>query len=347
MAFRVLVAGGAGLVGSAVARQLLTEGAEVAVVDALAPQGDGRAVREARLEALRAFPRATVLAADLALPGAADEVFRDIAPGAVVNAALFAPGATGVEAMLEAALRHGRPFLVHLSDGALYGAPAEPGRPASEEEPIDPGRDPLLLSRLVEESRVNGSELPGVILRLFGVVAAGAPAGRFPNGALEKLLDGEEVVLPSDAPVDLLDVRDAVHGILAALALRPAGRTLNLGSGRGVAPSRVVRLLAERAFRQARIRVEGSGARAPRVASLERAGSLLRFRPRTPLETTLDGVVAARLGAPETSTSRPRAPERPPGPEPARQTGPEAPREVSRRELFGLFRRPGGDRRPR
>ena len=71
MAFRVLVAGGAGLVGSAVARQLLSEGAEVAVVDAMGDQGDGRAVREERARELRAFPKATVVTADLSLPGAA------------------------------------------------------------------------------------------------------------------------------------------------------------------------------------------------------------------------------------------------------------------------------------
>lgn len=346
MAFRVLVAGGAGLVGSVVARQLLEEGAEVVVADALAATGDGRPVREARAEALRAFPKATVLTADLALPGAADDVLREHAPAAVVNAALFPPGGGGVEALLEAARRHGRPFLVHLSDGALYGPPAAPGQPALEDEPVDPGQDPVLLQRMVEESRLRGSDLSWVVLRLFGLLAPGAPAGRFPQDALDAVLDGEEVVLLSDAPRDLLHLRDAVHGILAALALRPAGRTVNLGSGAGVAPSRVVRLLAERAFRPVRVRVADAGGRTPRVASVARAGELLRFRPRTSLEAALDEVVAARLGAPETTTSR-RADR--PGPEvrPAPAKPRDEPQEVSRRELFGFFRRPFDGSRPR
>ncbi len=347
MAFRVLVAGGAGLVGSAVARQLLSEGAEVAVVDALVEPGDGKAVREGRLEALRAFPRATVVVADLALPGAASDLFRDLRPGAVVNAALFPPGGPGLSSMLEAARSHDRPFVVHLSDAALYGAVGAPGQPALEEEPVDPGSDPVLLQRMVEESRLRGSDVPNVILRLFDLLAPGAPANRFPQDALEKLLDGDEVVLPSDAPRDLLHLGDAVHGILAALALRPAGRTINLASGRGVAPSHLVRLLGERAFRPVRVRVVEAPARACRIASLSRANELLRFRPKTSLEASAEAIVAARLGAPESSTTRPRPATpalRPATPRPQER---DEPKEVSRRELFGLFRRPFDDRRSR
>jgi nucleoside-diphosphate-sugar epimerase len=341
------VAGGAGLVGSAVARQLLSEGAEVAVVDAMGDEGDGRTVREARADSLRSFPRATVVTADLSLPGAASDVFRDLKPDAVVNAALFLPGGPGVESMLDAMRTPEKPFLVHLSDGALYGSPASPGQPALEEDPIDPGRDPVLLQRMVEESRLRSSEVPNVILRLFCILAPGAPANRFPQDALETLLDGGEVVIDSDAPRDLLHVRDAVHGILAALALRPAGRTINLGSGRGFATEHVVRLLAERAFRQARIRAGEAPARPGRIASLSRAGELLRFQAKTSLEASVQEIVVARLGAPESTTSRPR----PAAPLP-RPTAPGAPvrdepKEVSRRELFGFFRRPFDGGRPR
>ncbi|HRY43964.1 MAG TPA: NAD(P)-dependent oxidoreductase [Thermoanaerobaculia bacterium] len=347
MAFRVLVAGGAGLVGSAVARQLLEEGAEVAVVDALVAEGDGRAVREARLEALRPYPNAKVVTADLSLPGAAAEVFRDVRPGAVVNAALFPPGGPGLTAILEAARAHESPFLVHLSDAALYGPPGAPGQPALEAEPIDPGRDPVLLQRMVEESRLRGSDLPWVILRLFGLLAPGAPPSRFPQNALESLLEEEEVVLPSDEPRDLLHISDAVHGILAALALRPAGRTINLGSGRGAAPSLVLRLLGDRAHRPVRFRLAGEAPRPVRVADLALAGELLRFRPRTTLETSLDEIVSARLASAETTTSRPRPAARPLRPAAAAPPSPDAPREVSRRELFGFFRGPLGGGRSR
>lgn len=347
MAFRVLVAGGAGLVGSAVARQLLTEGAEVVVADAMGLDGDGRDAKEARVAALRALPKSTFVAADLSLPGAADELFRELSPAAVVNAALFPPGGPGVEALIEAVRTHGEPFLVHLSDGALYGPPSFPGQPAAEDEPLDPGNDPLLVQRLVEEDRLRASGIPHVVLRLFPLLAPGPLPRRFPHRELEALLDGNEVVLPTDTLTDLLHLRDAVHGILAALALRPAGRTVNLASGTGVAPSRVVRLLAERSFRTPRIRVADVPFRPNRVASVARAGELLRFRPRTPLEAALDEVVAARLGAPESSSSRPGGAVRPASPAatPASRAG--EPREVSRRELFGFFRRPFDDRKPR
>lgn len=347
MAFRVLVAGGAGLVGSAVARQLLAEGAEVVAADAMGLDGDGRDAKEARVAALRAFPKSTFVAADLTLPGAADELFRELSPAAVVNAALFPPGGPGVEALIEAVRAHGDPFLVHLSDGALYGPPSFPGQPAAEDEPLAPGNDPLLLQRLVEEDRLRGSGIPHVVLRLFPLLAPGPLPRRFPHRELEALLDGNEVVLPTDTLTDLLHLRDAVHGILAALALRPAGRTINLASGTGVAPSRVVRILAEKSFRPARIRVADVPFPPNRVASVARAGELLRFRPRTPLETALDEIVGGRLGAPETSSSRPGGAVRPASPAatPAPRAG--EPKEVSRRELFGFFRRPFDDRRPR
>jgi len=350
VAFRVLVAGGAGLVGSAVARQLLSEGAEVVVADAMGLDGDGRDAKEARVAALRAFPKSTFVAADLTLPGAADELFRELAPAAVVNAALFPPGGPGVEALAEAIRSHGEPFLVHLSDGALYGPPSFPGQPAAEDEALEPGNDALLLQRIVEEDRLRASGIPHVVLRLFPLLAPGPLPRRFPHRELEALLDGSEVVLPTDTLTDLLHLRDAVHGILAALALRPAGRTVNLASGTGVAPSRVVRLLAEKAFRTVRIRVADVPFRPNRVASAARAGELLRFRPRTPLEASLDEIVAARLGAPEISSSRPGTSVRPASPA-SPSAGPasraEEPREVSRRELFGFFRRPFDDGKPR
>ncbi len=347
MAFRVLVAGGAGLVGSAVARQLLTEGAEVAIVDAMGTGGDGRAVREERVQLLRSFSKATIVTADLSLPGAASDVFRDVKPAAVVNAALFPPGAPGVESILEAMRGDEPPFLVHLSDGALYPAPASPGQPAIEEEPSDPGSDPVLLQRLVEESRLRGSGLPNVILRLFGILAPGAPPNRFPQDALETLLDGREVVVSSDAPRDLLHLGDAVHGILAALALRPSGRTINLGSGRGVAPAHVVRLLGERSFRQARVRVGQAPVRPERIASLARASELLRFQARTTLETAVEEIVAARLGAPESTSTRPRPSAPAVSPSARRPPDGDEPKEVSRRELFGFLRRPFDGGRPR
>ena len=152
---------------------------------------------------------------------------------------------------------------------------------------------------------------------------------------------------PPTRPATCLHVRDAVHGILAALALRPAGRTFHLGSGRGVAPSRVVRLLAERAFRPVRIRVEERETRPQRVASLARAGELLRFQPKTSLETSVEEIVAARLGAPEASTSRPQPPSQVLRPAAPRPPEPDEPKEVSRRELFGFFRRPFDGKRPR
>jgi hypothetical protein len=61
----------------------------------------------------------------------------------------------------------------------------------------------------------------------------------------------------------------------------------------------------------------------------------------TSLEASVEEIVGARLGAPESTTSRrgttPREAPRPAAP---RAPTPAEPKEVSRRELFGFFRRP-------
>ncbi len=108
-----------------------------------------------------------------------------------------------------------------------------------------------------------------------------------------------------------------------------------------------MRLLAERAFRPVRIRVDEGLARPGRIASLSRAGELLRFQAKTSLETAAEEIVAARLGAPESTTSRPRPPAPLPRPTAPRAPAGDEPKEVSRRELFGFFRRPFDGGRPR
>ncbi len=336
--FRVLVAGGAGLVGAAVAEQLLSESAEVIVADVLGDWGDGRTVREARVARLQRLPGATVARVDLTAGGAAAALLGRHEPAAIVNAAVFPPDGPGAAPLLAAARTLSEPpFFLHLSDGSLHGPPAVPDAPAREDEPLEPGDDPAARLHAREEELVRESGLPFTVLRLFELLAPGLPAGRFPTAALEAVLAGSEAVLPDDAPRDYLALEDAVAGILAALARRAAGETFNLASGRAVRPSDVVRLLGEKAFRPVRVRAAGPPARVPRIADVEKAWEGLRFRPRRTLDFVVQAIVADRLGSREAATTK----RRPGGlPAPPPEPDPEPPRNVSRRELFGLFRGP-------
>lgn len=336
----VLVAGGAGLLGSAVCLELARQGFRVLAADLLAEWGDGRAARLARLRDL-APAGVEFSRLDLTDAGAVRALLANDPPDAVVNAALFPPDGPGLGPLLSSCVEGLVPFFLHVSDAALYREAAEPGERAAEDEPLDPGDDPALVQRAREEEALRAASIPFAILRVFPLLGPGFPPGRFPADALEAILSGEEVVLVSDEPADFLHVEDAARGVRLALSRRPPGRTLNLGSGLGVRPSEVLAALAVRAGRPVRLRVEGPPGRKPRVADTVRAWDEIGFCSQRGIGDAVEAIAAARLGGrpllgfPETGPARPAGGA-------ARPAGAGPPREVSRRDLFGIFRRPFG-----
>jgi hypothetical protein len=156
---------------------------------------------------------------------------------------------------------------------------------------------------------------------------------RFPLDALEALFGGEEVVLPDDAPRDFVHTEDVVRGILFAIARRPLGETVNLGSSLAVRPSEIVRALAVRAAREVRISVSGESPRPPRIADLEKAWQTLGYSPQLGVGEIAWEIVRARLYPEEAGRAARSA-------EMSSRTRAEPPRPVSRRELFGLLRKP-------
>lgn len=340
----VLVAGGAGLLGSAVCRALLRDGGAVVAADVMGDWGDGRSERLARADELTALG-ANVARIDLTDGGAARALLRGEPPEAVVNAAVFPQDGLGALPLVDACRDHGVPFFLHLSDGALYRE-AEEGARAAEDEPVDPGEDGYLAQRVREEEAVRGSALPFAILRVFPLLGPGFPPGRFPAGALEAVVAGEEVLLPDDEPRDFVHLDDAVRSVVLALRRRPDGETLNVGSGLAVRPSDLLQALAVRAGKPLRLRLTGAPGRRPRVADTVRAWERIGYAPQRGIGDALESIAAGRLAGraplgfpeagPEDPRTRFRAPSRE-GPAPAA-----APREVSRRDLFGLLRRPFG-----
>jgi nucleoside-diphosphate-sugar epimerase len=319
---RVLVGGGAGLLGCALAQALLSEAKHVVLADVFDDAGDGRAVKEERAGRIGRHPWATVSRGDLRDRSFVSRLLRETRPDAVVNAARFAPDGPGAVELAIASREEKVGVFVHLSDARLYGAPPEPGHRASEDEPVAPEGDPGLRARAAEEEAVRASGAPAVVLRVFDVLGPAFPHGRFPVDELDAMLAGEELPEIGAEPRDFLNVRDAARAVLLALEKRPFGETVNVGSGVATTPRALLSALAARAGVAARIGVERRTDRAPRIADVERAWTLLGFAPSIPLERTVEEIVAVRLARSE------------PAPQPA-----EAPSRVSRRELFDLFRR--------
>lgn len=319
----VLVAGGAGLLGSRVARRLRDRRDTVVVADVFDDSGDGRAVKEARAEELEALG-AVVSRTDLTDFALTRELFERHRPAAVLNAGTF-----DGEALSNAALQAGIGFFLHLSAAALYGPHADPGRRASEDEEIAPAGDAVLLRQAADEARVAGLGLPYAILRVFDLVGPGLPIGRFPMEALEALLANEDIYLPDDEPRDLVHVEDAATGVVLALDRRPMGRIVNLGSGMGTRPRTLLEAMGREAGLTPRILFTGEAGRPRRIADMENAWNVLGFAPRWGLSRMATDVLSTRM-APRESAAPVRRVSLP---------GPEAPKAVSRRELFDLFRR--------
>ena len=337
---RVLVAGGAGFLGAAIARQLLGAGEDVFLLDTFDDAGEGRALKEERAASVRRHPRLTVVRGDGTDADFLEAVFAEHRPAAVVNAMRLPLDSAGLGPLVEASRQAGVGVVVHLSDAALYGPRGETDLRAREDEPIEPGEDRDLLAKAAEEEAFLASGLPFVILRVFAAAGPGAGPARFPIDALEALLAGEEVFLPDDAARDFVHPQDVVRGALFALRKRPIGEIVNLGFGLAVKPSEVVRALAVRAARECRLTVQGEPARAPRIADMEKAWQTLGFSPQLGLGEIVWDTVRARLFPAEAARAYQ------PAEAPAAQAV-EPPKPVSRRELFDMFRRPlGGARKP-
>jgi nucleoside-diphosphate-sugar epimerase len=321
----ILVAGAAGLLGSAVTRRLAGAGETVVAADFLGGPGDGRAVREARAGALGKLRNATVARIDLSSSMRTEPFLRRLRPSAVVNAALFDPRGPGLAPLLEACRSSGVGFFLHLSDAALYPDAPEAGAPAHEDEPRSAGDDPYLAQRLHEESLLEASGLPYAILRVFSLYGPELPERRRSAQETETILRGRPAPFADDRPRDFLHVDDAARGIHAALRERPSGEILNLGSGVAVAPSQVLLTLCLRAGIAFSFGAAGAPSpRCPRVADTAKATSLLAFSPERKLADGVSPLLPAR---------------RPPAALAAREAAPAAPSVVSRRELFDLFRR--------
>src|SRR5262245_25158768 len=113
---RVLVAGGAGLLGTALAQALLSEGHSIALADVFDDSGDGADLKEERAERLSRHREARVIRGDLTDAAFVESTLGETRPAAIVNAAVFAPNSTGVAALANGARAAGIGSFVHLSD---------------------------------------------------------------------------------------------------------------------------------------------------------------------------------------------------------------------------------------
>jgi len=311
----ILVAGGAGYIGSHTVKELVRSGFDVLVFDNFS---------SGRKELIRDTP---CVQGDLMDKAAIREAFRTNSIAAVLHfASLIQVGESYADprkyythnlqtslnlfdAMLEAGVRN----LIFSSSAAVYGPPRE--TPIPETHPLSPanpyGQTKFMVERILRDyDRAYG--LKSICLRYFN--AAGAdPEGQtgethqpethlIPNILLGLLGRGTRLgVFGNDFPTpDGTAVRDYIHvadlaaaHVLALKALLAGGPsdTLNLGTNTGFSVLEVIRMAEQVTGRKVAydIRPRREGDVAVLLASKERAERSLGWKPRlSSLETIIE-----------------------------------------------------------
>ncbi len=301
----VLVAGGAGYIGSHAVRLLLEQGARVTVADNL-ETGHRGAVS----------PHAAFFEGDLRDAGFTDRLFKEGKFDAVLHFAAYSLVGESVERplkyydnnlsvsirILEAMAAHGVPHIVFSSTAAVYGEPEL--QPIEEGAPTKP-TNPYGASKLAVEGLLAWAAaahgLSFAALRYFNVAGALGDIGedhrpethliplvlQVALGQRERIsVFGGDYDTPDGSCVrDYIDVRDLCEAHLLALRYLQGGGqnlTCNLGNGSGFSVREVI---------ESARRVTGHpipAVDAPRragdpptlVADAKRAAALLGWRPK-------------------------------------------------------------------
>lgn len=250
----ILVTGGAGFIGSHVARHLVGQGASVTVVDDLSngfaanvPPGAGflqaDLTREDAMDRLAAVPFDAVL--HLAAQSSGDASFDD--PLADMRSHIHA-----TLLLLRLCRDKGVRRFLYASSSTIYGA--APKLPVDETCPPAP-KTFYAAGKIGAEAYVNlfaGLGLDTTILRMPNVYGPGQNLENKNQGMvsiyLAYLLEGQPILVkgPRERFRDFIHVADVVRGWTEALPSPAAhGKTYNLGSGVSATVGEVVDLLRQ------------------------------------------------------------------------------------------------------
>ncbi|MEU7384956.1 MULTISPECIES: dTDP-glucose 4,6-dehydratase [unclassified Streptomyces] len=241
---RLLVTGGAGFIGSALVRMLLTEPgdvAEVTVLDKLTYAGN-----LANLAAVAADPRLRFVQGDICDARLVAEVIRGqekvvhLAAESHVDRSIdsasqfVTTNVLGTQTLLDAALRNGVRTFLHVSTDEVYGSIASGSWP--ESDPVSPNSPYAASKAAADLLCLAYARTHGLDVRVTRCSNNYGPY-QFPEKIIPlfvtNLLLGRRVPLYGDGRNvrDWLHVEDHCRGILLALEHGRPGEIYNLGGG--------------------------------------------------------------------------------------------------------------------
>lgn len=243
---RVLVAGGRGFIGRALAQRLMELGAEVV---SLALRNDDSGTGEIEQAV-----------ADISDPGSLTRVLRGRSFDYVINAggyidhAPFFAGGLGVIRshyigalnLIQACGSRIRRF-VQIGSSDEYGNRPAPQSEDLRESPISPYSAAKAGATHLIQSMAETEGYPGVVIRLFLVYGPGQAENRFVPQIIKGCLEGRKFPTSQGGQLrDFCYISDAVDGLLLA-ALKPGavGRVINVASGNPVSIREVIEKIAK------------------------------------------------------------------------------------------------------
>jgi len=318
---RVLVAGGAGFVGSHLVELLIARGDEVTVVDNFLTGASANLahLRTDRLSLIRGDVEET-------RDGAFDRVYHLASPASPEaysrhQIATLMANSEGTKRLLDVAVRAGARFLL-ASTSEVYGDPLVHPQPETYWGNVDPigprsmydeGKRfaEALVMAYVRERAANAR-----IARIFNAYGPRMQLkdGRMPSAFIGAAIRGESIPVHGDGQQtrSLCFVDDTARGLIAAMEKGTQAEAYNIGRAEEISVLEFAQLVAQTARTSATIsfvsgRVQDIQRRCPDVAKAERD---LGWRATTPLHEGLRQTVAwyrQVLGAAPINTPQPAA----------------------------------------
>ncbi len=296
----ILITGGAGFIGSHLARSLVEQGERVVVLDNFDPYYDP-AIKRARIEQLGG--RVAFELADICQVDQLEAVFQKHAIEKVVHLAGLSSvrysinrdllymqvNLGGTMNVLEMCKRFGVRHFVLASTSSIYGQTTKV--PFQEEDAADRPLASYPASKRSAELFAhvyhNLYGLDVTILRFFNVYGEDGRPDMMPIRTLESIVYGHKLTLWNAETLkrDWTYVADTVAGIVAALN-RPMGfMTFNLGYGSPVSLAEFVHIYEELVGRKAVAEHGEAPPSEPLITYCDntRAKALLGFAPQVPL----------------------------------------------------------------
>lgn len=309
----ILVAGGAGYIGSHMVALLLERGYEVVVADNLST-GHWQAAKGAKLRV-----------GDLRDSAFLDRLFTEFKIDGVINFAAFSLVGESVKnplkyydnnvggsiSMLKAMNRHGVDKIVFSSTAAVYGEPEkQPIEETDRTEPTNPyGETKLAIEKMLKWSD-GAYDIRYVALRYFNAAGSNTEVGigedHSPESHLIPLvlktalgqrshigIFGDDYPTPDGTCVrDYIHVRDLAEAHLLALEyLDKGGKSdaFNLGSGDGYSVKEIIDTARKITGKEIPAIVEPrrDGDPSVLIASNKKAGEILGWKPLRGLETII------------------------------------------------------------